>query len=162
VSPREKLADLAHEQWSGWMRYMLPILEPILKTREDHFPDEVPERAFASLVRWKRQLSTPYADLPENEKESDRVEADKVLALIETETQRELRIRKRQQPYDENGEPITQAAYNALLAQRNQLLAQVGSLKEELSLDRAEHLRVATELKEARDQLDYWKRVETS
>ena len=33
-------------------------------------------------VRWERQMDTPYGALPEAEKESDRAQADKVLALL--------------------------------------------------------------------------------
>ena len=32
--------------------------------------------------RWQRQMKTPYADLPEKEKASDRDEADKMLAIV--------------------------------------------------------------------------------
>ncbi len=32
--------------------------------------------------RWYRQMSTPYDELPENEKPSDREQADKILAII--------------------------------------------------------------------------------
>ena len=31
--------------------------------------------------RWKRQLSTSYEELPEHEKESDRVEAKKIITI---------------------------------------------------------------------------------
>jgi len=65
---REILADLAHQQWSGWMRYMLKRLEE---------PD--PQ---VWLDRWRRQMETPYAELCESEKESDRKEADRVLKVI--------------------------------------------------------------------------------
>ena len=34
------------------------------------------------VERWKRQVKTPYAELSEKEKESDRVEARKVLEAI--------------------------------------------------------------------------------
>lgn len=34
------------------------------------------------VQRWQRQMNTPYAALPEPEKASDRLEADRVLALI--------------------------------------------------------------------------------
>lgn len=70
---REQLAALAHEQWSGWVRYQFSKCE---------------ERGDGRLIppwaveRWMRQMQTVYADLPEEEKESDRTEADKVLALI--------------------------------------------------------------------------------
>ena len=35
-----------------------------------------------SCERWLRQMMTDYENLPENEKESDRVEADKIIALL--------------------------------------------------------------------------------
>ncbi len=35
------------------------------------------------VARWTRQMNTPYADLPENEKESDREEADKIIAILQ-------------------------------------------------------------------------------
>ena len=72
----EALAALAHEQWAGWTRWMLDCLAS--PTREDH------------IARWERQMSTLYADLPEREKESDRVEARKVLALLDTLTEQEM------------------------------------------------------------------------
>lgn len=74
IDLREELAALAHEQWSGWMRYMFNVCPD----REGGHK-EIP----ASLViRWQRQVDTAYADLPEEEKESDRQEADRVLALL--------------------------------------------------------------------------------
>lgn len=33
--------------------------------------------------RWKRQMVTPYAQLSEREKESDRRQADKVIAVLQ-------------------------------------------------------------------------------
>ena len=35
------------------------------------------------VKRWTRQMNTPYADLSEKEKESDRAEVRKTLAVIE-------------------------------------------------------------------------------
>jgi hypothetical protein len=35
-----------------------------------------------AVERWQRQVRTPYAELSEPEKDSDRDEADRVLALI--------------------------------------------------------------------------------
>ncbi len=71
---RERLAALAHEQWSGWMRYMLG------KCTEN--PDgsiTVPAGYVRAL---KRQMNTPYAELTEGERDSDREEADRVLLVL--------------------------------------------------------------------------------
>lgn len=61
----EKLADLEHQQWAHWTQYMLNNL-----TEEN-------------IARWRRQIETPYNNLSEKEKESDRKWAKKVLSLIE-------------------------------------------------------------------------------
>jgi len=72
---REKLAEYAHEAWSGWMRYLFEKSE-----RNSDGTVTIPAWAVA---RWTRQMNTPYADLPENEKESDREEADKIIAILQ-------------------------------------------------------------------------------
>jgi hypothetical protein len=61
---RERLAALEHEQWANWTRYLLDHLTP-----ED-------------VERWRRQIDTPYEQLSEAEKQSDREWADRVLELI--------------------------------------------------------------------------------
>lgn len=71
---RERLADLCHRQWSGWMAY---LFEKSLD-RED---GAVVIPAWA-VERWRRQVATPYAELSEEERESDRKEADRFIALI--------------------------------------------------------------------------------
>lgn len=71
---RENLAEYAHEAWSGWMRYMFS------KSREDPYGDVTIPRQLAQ--RWRRQMKTSYAELPEDEKGSDRDEADKMLAIV--------------------------------------------------------------------------------
>ena len=63
----ERLADLEHEQWAHWTRYMLDNLTP------------------ENTERWRRQIDTPYADLSEQEKESDREWARRVVALFSDE-----------------------------------------------------------------------------
>jgi len=67
----ERLAALAHEQWSGWMQWMIPKVT---------HPD--PDERQRWLDRWTRQMHTSYEELSEQEKESDRSEARKVLALL--------------------------------------------------------------------------------
>lgn len=73
---REALADYAHEAWCGWMKYLFSkcVRLPHRSGAELVIPEE-------SVARWKRQLLTTYADLPEAEKESDRAEADKMLEI---------------------------------------------------------------------------------
>jgi hypothetical protein len=78
---RERLAAVAHEAWRGWLRYMLPILKPGLSVvvRES--------KAQRAIARWERQRDTDYADLPENEKESDREQADEILVALGVKTE---------------------------------------------------------------------------
>ena len=58
---KEKLASLEHEQWINWTRYMLDNLTP------------------ENIERWKKQIETPYEELSEKEKDSDRKWVDKII-----------------------------------------------------------------------------------
>lgn len=71
---REALADMEHERWSGWMRYLFDLCEI-------HADGSVTIPA-NSANHWRRQIATPYADLSEREKDSDRKEVDKILNLL--------------------------------------------------------------------------------
>lgn len=80
---RERLAAYAHEAWSGWMRWMFEQGGFSTIQADDNgetltFWTMKPEK----YERWQRQKNTPYADLPESEKASDRDEADKILAIL--------------------------------------------------------------------------------
>jgi hypothetical protein len=70
----DKLAALAHEQWSGWMQYMFSK-GTITRKGDLVIPSEF-------VTRWHRQMNTPYDCLPDAEKESDKREADRVLAVL--------------------------------------------------------------------------------
>lgn len=72
---REKLAEYAHEAWSGWMKYMFDKTLP-----EKLYNGEVIPRDL--VKRWQRQMNTPYAELSEEEKESDRLKADRMLEIV--------------------------------------------------------------------------------
>jgi hypothetical protein len=72
---REQLADYAHEAWSGWMRYLFE--------KSQANPDGTVTIPAWAVERWAQQMNTPYGSLPENEKESDRAEADKMLAIMQ-------------------------------------------------------------------------------
>lgn len=80
----EALAALEHEQWAHWTRHMLDVLNPALlevpwaPKGEDPFLD----RAWRAWCRWNSQIRTPYADLTEAEKDSDREWARKVLEVL--------------------------------------------------------------------------------
>ena len=72
---RERLAEICHKQWAGWMIYLI--------SKCTHTPANemiIPEWA---VERWKRQIATNYKDLTEDEKISDRIEADKFLREFE-------------------------------------------------------------------------------
>lgn len=71
----EELANLCHEQWSGWMQYMLSK-----GTFNEDGSWTMPPWA---VERWARQMNTAYADLSEPEQASDRTEAAKFMAVIE-------------------------------------------------------------------------------
>lgn len=63
----ERCSDIEHEIWSKWMKFMLS------KCAENEDGSvTIPKE---SVERWKRQISTPYKDLSESEKESDRIQA---------------------------------------------------------------------------------------
>ena len=71
---RERLAALAHTMWSGWMNYLFSKCE--------FWSDGSARIPPWAVERWKRQAATPYAELPEDEKQSDRAEADKMIAIL--------------------------------------------------------------------------------
>lgn len=71
---RENLAKYAHDAWSGWMRYLFEK-----SVSNNNGTITIPKWA---VTRWQRQANTPYAQLPENEKESDRSEADSIIDVL--------------------------------------------------------------------------------
>lgn len=70
----EKLADVEHERWSHWQRYLHSKCE---RTHDGSLV--IP----ADLVeRWESQMNTPYSALSEKEKESDREQVRRYLPII--------------------------------------------------------------------------------
>lgn len=69
----EELAAIAHESWCSWTEYFFSKGE--MEAGWLIIPQELVER-------WRRQMETPYDQLSEEEKESDRFEARKYLAAI--------------------------------------------------------------------------------
>jgi len=70
---KEKFSDLCHELWSGWMIYLFS------KTTLNRDGSRTIPKEFVD--RWYRQLKTPYKELSEEEKNSDRREAEKFMRL---------------------------------------------------------------------------------
>jgi hypothetical protein len=66
-------ANLEHERWARWQRWCHKILR-------ENCPSPELEKV---LEQWDRQIATPYSELSEEEKESDRKETRKYLQLIE-------------------------------------------------------------------------------
>jgi hypothetical protein len=69
----EQHADLEHEIWSSWMRYMF--------TKGTYNPDGTWTMDADKVQRWQRQMNTPYSRLTEQEQGGDRVQVMKHLHL---------------------------------------------------------------------------------
>ena len=71
----KKLASLQHEIWAHSMRYLFSVSIQ----NDDGSVTIVAEK----VVRWKRQMETPYAQLTEREQASDIDQAQKVMSVLE-------------------------------------------------------------------------------
>lgn len=67
-------ADLEHTRWAKWQRYLHSLC---VKNPDGSLT--IPKER---VERWERQINTQYSELPENEKEYDRIEVRKYLPLI--------------------------------------------------------------------------------
>jgi hypothetical protein len=73
VNLLEQLAELEHQQWAHWTKYMLENLTP------------------ENIERWKKQIDTLYNKLQNHEKVSDREWALKALDIFKEELNKYLR-----------------------------------------------------------------------
>jgi ferredoxin-NADP reductase len=73
----ENLAELEHKQWAHWTKYMLERLEQLEAEQDAHDPYKVMHQK----ENWRRQIATPYSELTEKEKDSDRSWASKSLEI---------------------------------------------------------------------------------
>ncbi|RQR22553.1 hypothetical protein DIE23_36700 [Burkholderia sp. Bp9143] len=70
----EQLAAAEHERWAHWQRYMH---SKALRNSDGSLT--IP----AELVsRWERLMKTPYAELTEDERQSDREQVQRYLPLL--------------------------------------------------------------------------------
>ena len=72
------LADEVHQVWAEWMDYMLKCGSITYTPRGGYRWKMDPSK----YERWRGQMSTPYADLSEQEKVSDKEIATRYLAII--------------------------------------------------------------------------------
>ena len=80
---REALAEVSHEIWAHWMTYLFSkCWYPNLKVYPELDAVLIPNKLH---LQWTRQMNTNYADLTEHEKDSDREQADKILAVLKRE-----------------------------------------------------------------------------
>ena len=68
----EKLADLSHDIWAHWMKYLFSQCRENENSGNFIIPKDL-------VSRWHRQMTTDYIDLSEKEKESDREQARKII-----------------------------------------------------------------------------------
>jgi len=74
---RERLAAIEHQRWADWQRY---VHASCVRAAGGHLT--IPARL---VERWERQIATPYADLPEDEKVSDRHQVDRYWHILAAE-----------------------------------------------------------------------------
>lgn len=71
----EHLAEKEHASWSHWMDYLF--------SRCQQNADGSATIPTDLVVRWQAQAATPYAQLSEKEKQSDRNRVEKIIPIIE-------------------------------------------------------------------------------
>lgn len=74
----EQLADKEHVSWARWMAYLFSKCD--VHDDGDGYEHYVIPREL--VKRWKRQIETSYAELSEQEKQSDRDEVVHILPII--------------------------------------------------------------------------------
>lgn len=66
---RQKLAAIEHERWADWQNWVHKVY------LEGNFKEY--------MLRWQKQIATPYAELSDREKASDMEQVDRYWPLIE-------------------------------------------------------------------------------
>ncbi len=74
---REQLAAIEHERWADWQKWCHKVLRDNLNLNGLNVELE------NVLLRWDKQIATPYKDLSEREKQSDREQVDRYWPIIE-------------------------------------------------------------------------------
>jgi hypothetical protein len=72
---REALAAIEHQRWADWQRWLHS------QATMNH-PECTLTIAAADVDRWERQIATPYVELSQEEKDSDREQVDRYLPAV--------------------------------------------------------------------------------
>jgi len=79
----EQLSDKEHDSWARWMSYLFSKCDDWYETDVNEQGVYAGKIIPSELVeRWQRQIETPYAELSEREKQSDRDEVAHILPII--------------------------------------------------------------------------------
>ncbi len=78
----EELAAIEHTRWANWQKWCHQVF------KDGKFEEFMP--------RWERQIATPYSELSEEEKESDRREVRSYLPLLESKISKALTAEKKE------------------------------------------------------------------
>lgn len=118
----EKGADIEHDRWARWQKYMFSK-GVVDSDGVFHLPKEF-------VDRWFRQVDTPYSELSEPEKESDRKETRNYLPLVQSERElllKELideieKMRKDFFVFDDERKVISCVSHNSALKEIQELI----------------------------------------
>ena len=86
----EKVADKVHDVWAKWMKCQFSKCQQVIANDNKQsvilFNETGDLLITKELVdRWTRQMNTPYEELPESEKKSDRELAIEYINLLHLE-----------------------------------------------------------------------------
>jgi hypothetical protein len=70
----EQLAAIEHERWAHWQRFM--------HGKGEHKPDGSLVLPADLVAKWVRLIETPYTQLTDQEKESDREQVRRYLPIV--------------------------------------------------------------------------------
>jgi hypothetical protein len=73
----ERLAAIEHQRWSHWQTYV--------HSKGTKSPDGSLVLPADLVERWERQIATPYSELEEKEKQSDRDQVQRYLRLLSSD-----------------------------------------------------------------------------
>lgn len=74
----ENISAVQHEIWAEWMKHLFSV-----SAYNEDGTITIPAN---KVTRWQRQIMTPYPDLSESEKDSDRKQATKIIESLARST----------------------------------------------------------------------------